>query len=270
MDLKVETITPEMAAMYLKKNTQNYRKLSMSKARQYAEDIISGRWQLNGEPLIFGEDGILKDGQHRLAAIVKAGKPVKMAVIRGVESEAYIYDVGMNRTAQQITESNGYEANSTIIGAVSILLNPIQYTPKTLIVEYTEKHFLELQRAFRTVNGNPFCKKSACMLASYLMLRTGTMPFYELEVFFRAFSTHCSVGLDGYDPSPAFTARKMFDDKRFNGRSGRSVQREQLEILMMALKDFHGKKARTESYKIQQPFQYEAYLMKVRKEDGIE
>ena len=73
----VETITPEKAVEYLRHNTNNYRKLSLATVSKYVAEIKAGRWQLNGETIVFGEDGILKDGQHRLAAIAKAGKPIE-------------------------------------------------------------------------------------------------------------------------------------------------------------------------------------------------
>lgn len=107
------------------------------------------------------------------------------------------------------------------------------------------------------------------ILASYLALRANVLPFYEVEVFFRTFLTGKTVGLDGYEPSPALVARKMFDE-RFTNKTGRMVQREQLEILILAMKDFHKKVRRTNNYVIKSPFAYEEYLTKVRKEDGIE
>ena len=72
---KVEKITPELAREYLKKNTDNYRKLARGTVRNYAEDIKNGRWELNGETIVFAESGVLQDGQHRLAAIIQANKP---------------------------------------------------------------------------------------------------------------------------------------------------------------------------------------------------
>ena len=52
MILKVERITPEIATDYLKRNTNNYRRMSRSKIFQYARDMKKGQWQLNGQPIL--------------------------------------------------------------------------------------------------------------------------------------------------------------------------------------------------------------------------
>ena len=84
--MTVENITPEKAREYLKTNTDNYRKISRAKAAIYAREMKAGKWELNGEGIMFAEDGTLKNGQHRLAAILMAGIPVRMTVIRGIGS----------------------------------------------------------------------------------------------------------------------------------------------------------------------------------------
>lgn len=270
LEMQVETITPQRAAEYLRHNTNNYRKISRATVAMYAQDIEAGRWQLNGEPIVFGVDGILKNGQHRLAAIVKSNKPVNMVVVRGVDSDVSVFDVGKVRSAQQLVEANGYTVNNSVVSAVSLLLNQVSPPPKSYVSTYVQEHHSELMRAYRaaTAGIEKICRKSSCILASYLMLRTQTVPYYEIEIFFRIFATKTTAGTDGYNPSSAFVARKMFDDRQ--GRTGRSVQREELEILILALTDFHAKKSREKNYHLKQPLVYEEYLKKVAKTDGIE
>ena len=266
----VETITPQKAAEYLRKNTDNYRKLSLTTVGKYAAEIKAGRWQLNGEPIVVGENGILKDGQHRLAAIAKAGVPVQMVIVRGVDDSVTVYDLGKNRTTEQIVTASGYEVNATIMAAANLLLNQTSAALKGEVIEYVIKHHAELQRAFRGVcTMEKQVRKASTVLASYLMLRTGAMPFYEVQVFFRCFTTREMTGLDGYVASPALVARRMFEE-RFKNKTGRFIQREQLEILILAMKDFHKKVDRKTNYQVKQPFAYEEYLAKVREEDGLE
>ena len=272
MELKVERITPNMALEYLKKNVNNYRKLSRQKVLMYSDEMKAGRWQLNGEPIVFDEEGFLKDGQHRLAAIAKSGVPIEIAVIRGVDKDVNVYDIGAVRSAQQIAKASGYDVNASIVGAVNMFINPYTNISKSECVEYIEKHHEELRRAYKVVPGadKRYSRKSACILAAYLMLRTNAVPTYEMEVFFRVFESMNVVGCDGYDPSSALVARRMFEDRTKSGGSNRVVMREQLEIIILALTDFHNKKSRQLNYKISEPFKYEQYLDKVRKEDGIE
>ena len=141
----VETITPAKAKEYLKKNTNNYRKMSRSTIRSYAEDIKNGRWELNGETIIFGKDGVLKDGQHRLAAIVLAGKPADILVVRGVETDAHKIDIGKVRTNVDILNAEGFECDATLVATANIVVN--QFSGRrsgTLVQEYTKEHYAEL------------------------------------------------------------------------------------------------------------------------------
>jgi len=98
MDITQEKITPDMAQEYLKFNTENYRSLSKDRVISYASDMKNGRWQFNGESIKFSENGQLIDGQHRLQAIIRAGVPVDMLVIRGVKDDVDIYDIGAQRS----------------------------------------------------------------------------------------------------------------------------------------------------------------------------
>lgn len=81
---KVEQITPDYAAKILKSNNPRNRNLSDIRATRYAADMARGHWAVNGEAIIFDEDGNLINGQHRMAGVVKAGVPVQFLVVRGV------------------------------------------------------------------------------------------------------------------------------------------------------------------------------------------
>ena len=74
--MKVETITPKLAEKWMEANKNN-RPLRRSLVGRYAGAIRRGQWELNGESIKFDEDGVLFDGQHRLAAVVEANKPIK-------------------------------------------------------------------------------------------------------------------------------------------------------------------------------------------------
>ena len=84
MNIKVETITPSWASEVLeKRNTRNIR-FQKTWAEKLARDIKAGTFLLTHQGIAFDEDGILLDGQHRLAAVVMANKPVEMLVSRGI------------------------------------------------------------------------------------------------------------------------------------------------------------------------------------------
>ncbi len=93
---EVVDITPEMAAEFLRLNSNN-RKAREYVVRQYAQLMSEGRWSLSHQGIAFYKDGSLADGQHRLLAVVRSGTTVRMLVSYGVERTSYI-DVGLKRT----------------------------------------------------------------------------------------------------------------------------------------------------------------------------
>ena len=272
LKMTVETITPEIAREYLKSNTKNYRKMQRSHILQLAEDMKAGKWELNGEAIEFNEDGILVNGQHRLAAIVYANKPIQIAVIRGVKKDVTIYDTGGTRTINQMTTANGIDTNATINAAANIIVHGFNGKRHSIgtTLDYIRKNESELNRAFRaTCYGNNDKSKTApCVAASYIMLRTQSIAYYELELFWRLYNQPMITMYDGYDPSPAFKAFEMMDERKKNS-SGRQIQKERLEILIKAMCDFHNGEHVEEKYKIGEPFTFEQLLNKVRKIDGL-
>ena len=269
---EVENITPAKAAEYLKHNTDNYRKIKRHIVREYLDDILNGRWELNGESIVFDANGVLKDGQHRLAAIYKSGKTIPTVVVRGVSPDVKIYDMGGRRTNSDIANAMGAELDSTAIAAANIIVNRFSgIRGGTKVIDYATQHAAELNRALRvTCYGTGSKSKNApSVAATYLLLRTNAMPCYEIELFFRLMNDFGFTSADGYEVSSALVAQRMFDE-RGTKHSGHQIQKERLEILIMALKDFHDGKKRENNYKIKEPFRFMELLTKIRKEDGLE
>lgn len=118
---KMMKVTPKKAEEWLEKNTGN-RNVSSTMVDRYAADMVSGRWQSNGEPVIFNGSALL-DGQHRLKAVVKAGIPVDMLVVTGVERDAFrTIDSGRARTFGHVLSSQGYSYANQTAGAVALLV----------------------------------------------------------------------------------------------------------------------------------------------------
>jgi len=61
----------------------------MHRVKQYAAAMTAGVWKLNGETIKFNCNGQLIDGQHRLNAIVLAGKTVQTYVLYGLPADAF-------------------------------------------------------------------------------------------------------------------------------------------------------------------------------------
>jgi len=82
----VADLTPALASVLLGRNGDN-RKIRESVVVGYARDMANGSWDMNGEPIIIAKNGMLNDGQHRCAAVIRAGTAIPAIFIFGVDRE---------------------------------------------------------------------------------------------------------------------------------------------------------------------------------------
>lgn len=75
-------VTPPIAADFLKRNRKN-RKLKEATLEGYTRDMKNDAWYLTHQGIAFDDDGNLIDGQHRLEAIVRSKKSVRLFVSAG-------------------------------------------------------------------------------------------------------------------------------------------------------------------------------------------
>jgi hypothetical protein len=117
----VELITPAQAQKYLDTQTRN-RNLSETTVARYAEAMEQDRWALTMESIKFDRDGVLIDGQHRLAACVKANKPFRTAVTRGLEHGAFAeMDTGRPRSPGNVLHIEGYSRANLCAAAIKVI-----------------------------------------------------------------------------------------------------------------------------------------------------
>ena len=117
MRSRVQTITPARAAELLEANTTN-RPLSRPVVRSFAEAMRRGEWLVTHQGIAFDVNGVLVDGQHRLAAIIEAERPVELTVFSEVAEGTFdVLDTGKRRTAADVLAIEG-EKNSTMLAAM--------------------------------------------------------------------------------------------------------------------------------------------------------
>lgn len=104
LDISLVWVTPEVAAEFLTHNTRN-RRPNFINIRRYAEAMKMGRWNMDGAPIRFGEDGVLLDGQNRCHAIIESGVSGWFLIVRGLASATQAdMDTGGRRSlGQQLT-----------------------------------------------------------------------------------------------------------------------------------------------------------------------
>jgi hypothetical protein len=215
---KVQTISPQRAGELLGANTSN-RPLSKPVVRAFAEAMRRGEWVVTHQGIAFDVNGVLIDGQHRLAAIVEADLPVEMTVFTEVAEGTFdVLDTGKRRNAADVLAIEG-EKSATMLAAMVRTVWLYQNRPDLnwsggsaavtnhQIVQALEQHpklrdFLAVGEQIAAASG---MIKSAAGAASYLVeqanKRVDLDPWYDGVID--------GAGLAKSDPRLAFR-RVMF------------------------------------------------------------
>jgi hypothetical protein len=152
----VENITPAKAKELLATNNKN-RKMRVRTIKAFARDMAAGRWLMAGEPIKIDTEGNLKDGQHRLTAIIEAQTSVPMLVVRGVSPESQrVMDSGIKRNATDQLDMAGRKNTRIMAAAARLALiepsagfvaEPIDQPTTTEVLEFIEAFDTEITEA---------------------------------------------------------------------------------------------------------------------------
>ena len=116
-------VTPEMAKYWLETTNIKNRPLSEAHWMKLWLDIAEGRWKYNGEPISFGTNGALLNGQHRLTACSESETAIDTDVIFGLDPDAMsTIDIGKVRTAANIAHLEGVENATAACAAAHLIL----------------------------------------------------------------------------------------------------------------------------------------------------
>lgn len=111
------TITPQFARLILDKFAPagTNRRLRRMYSAQIAREIAAGRWNANThQGIAFRTDGILQDGQHRLAACAESGIAITLPVTYGQPDNVFeVLDQGTPRTTADLIQRAGLDVPST-------------------------------------------------------------------------------------------------------------------------------------------------------------
>jgi len=117
ISLAIETITPVMAQAWLDRGGTN-RKPSERAIQKLMWAIQLGEWDMTGETIKLDKDGKVRDGQHRLHAVIRAGIPVDNIVVRGISESAFDkIDTGKSRSMADVLSIHGH--NQTVAKATA-------------------------------------------------------------------------------------------------------------------------------------------------------
>ena len=119
----IKKVTPEYAQELLVSNHIDQRTLKEHIVESYVRAMASGLWSAGtGEPIKFSaENGDLLDGQHRLTAVVRSGKPIYMMFMTGIlEENIRCIDNGASRNlgdVLRLTKNTKYKINTNSLAS---------------------------------------------------------------------------------------------------------------------------------------------------------
>lgn len=249
-------VTPEKAEELLKGNIQN-RKIKPRVIKKYADIMGRGDWDIASTGVfIFIHDGQIRDGQHRLYAIVKSGVSMWCKIVTS-SRKANIFDDGASRTTGDTMGYLGYSpemSNSRITGYARFFLScgagTVSKTPdKLLIAEYIEQHFEMLDKAKTITEKSKGSdvkrgRSEAVGAAVYCALRCGISE-NVLTDFVQCFS---KGRITDDNQTAAWVFRKMLLDMSYI-ISGEKETLRLFKAAQEAIYYFNKKAVRTQKYK---------------------
>jgi hypothetical protein len=161
------TITPQMAEAWLVLNQANYRQPNKGYIERLATDMEAGAWKENGETIKFNGGGLLKDGQHRLMACVKAKTAFKSLVVWGVEDDSTI-DIGCPRSLKDELRRRG---EKHYVGLGSCILLSYWILPNNNMVGYSTAAKRPTHRVLLSLfEQHPLMRQSVAFASNHVAL----------------------------------------------------------------------------------------------------
>lgn len=213
VDVSIELIDPEKAAIYLLHNKSNVA-LNTRKVKGYAKDIANDAWKVNGETIVFARNGNLMDGQTRLNAIIQGGKAVNVIVVRGVDDDAFLTLDTESKPAAVILKHLGVDKPQEVAAAARLILNydsgVLMRTKRarTEITSYAAGDDRLVKAAQLACNIRKHIPKGAVAAVIYLGTRGGE---YEDKMF--DFVHGVATGTEMKASDPRFVLREWFINK---------------------------------------------------------
>ena len=116
---EVVTMTPQWASQLLGQTKQKNRKFKRRHLERLTSTIQSGNWYITAQGIALDNQNNILDGQHRLAAIVRAEKPIQIMLGRNLDPAIFnVVDTGATRTAGDALDILGSNKGKTVAAAL--------------------------------------------------------------------------------------------------------------------------------------------------------
>lgn len=188
-------IDPKVAAEMLKHRNESNRLIAKNTAEAYAADIKAGLWDGDAVvPIIFDRNGTLRDGHHRLNAIILAGTPAECWVVCGAEP-TNTYDLGKGRSINDKLKMDGVSVSNNETALIRAIGSFMYNVSKVSIGEIARAYATD-GKSLRLIcniamrgKSLGLCRKSPISAAMYLAYKTGYATESQLIDFAEVVNT---------------------------------------------------------------------------------
>lgn len=188
-------ISPKVAAEMLKHGNESNRAIAKHTAAAYAADIRAGLWDGDAVvPIVFDRNGVLRDGHHRLNAIILAGTPAECWVVYGAEP-TNTYDLGKMRSINDKLKMDGIAVGTSETALIRSLGYFLYNVNKVSVGEITKAYKADgntirlICNIAKRGKSAGIARKSPIVAAMYIAYKTGYATEDELIDFAEIINT---------------------------------------------------------------------------------
>jgi hypothetical protein len=248
MTITVE-LTPDLAEAFLSRNKNN-RTRSFLLVCRYARDILDGRWEHNGEPIIVANTGELNDGQHRCAAVIHAQRSIITQVTFGVKRETRsTIDIGKKRTVGQHLQTMGFPNGNNLAHTIlfiwmmethgKISTHPIFRPTAPEVLDWVSEHPEIHEYITKSIKVGSAVKVSRGLIAS-LWYRFAKLSERDADKFFEKLESGTDLG----STDPIYRLRERL---RVNSTATAKLPQSEIAALTIKAWNFYRKGAQVKS-----------------------
>lgn len=229
----VLSIYPQMAQMMLNTSTGN-RKVRGIHVKRLAEAMLRGEWRVTSQGIGFDVTGALRDGHHRLHAIVQSGVTVELPIVLGMPMSAYqVTDTGLRRTYADLLGEDRKIAEILTFGAQILHAQMVPTVDQILVLQNSPLYDVANRLySFCSITRRNF-STAPVRLAACVEILNGGREAFVLEQY-RAL---CVLDFDNMTQSARAYVRQMELAGTGGKRTAREVSRRR-EQLVRALRVF--------------------------------
>lgn len=120
--MQLMTITPELASEWLTKGGRN-RSVSQHHVDRLSRSMKLGYWRVTGDTIKLDSEATVRDGQHRLWAVIESGVSIQSWVTFGIDEGAFdVIDTGRSRHANDVLSIHEFKNSTAVAAAARILI----------------------------------------------------------------------------------------------------------------------------------------------------